>query len=100
MLAVACGSAEKHVERGTRYVEQKKYPEAIVELRTALQMDPQQGEFASSLLRPISRTTNPATLCVNTSAPRTSYPTTPPSRSKRATCCLPRAGSMTHAAAR
>jgi tetratricopeptide (TPR) repeat protein len=43
MLACGGGNPDEHIQRGTEYIAQKKYPEAIVEFRTALQLDPQRG---------------------------------------------------------
>ena len=45
MAAAACSkNPQEHLKRGTDYLEQKKYPEAVVELRTAVQADPKLAE--------------------------------------------------------
>ena len=46
LTAAACGSKDptEHFRRGGDYVQQKKYQEAIVELRTAVQIAPNYGE--------------------------------------------------------
>src|SRR4029434_625453 len=50
-VAVACGTKDpqEHTKRGTDYLQQKKYAEAIVELRTALHLDPNLGEVRVKL---------------------------------------------------
>ena len=44
LLASCSTNPQEHLTRGADYLEQKKYPEAIVELRTAVQADPKLAE--------------------------------------------------------
>ena len=49
VLFVSCGTdpevqKRKYFESGNRYFTEKKYPEAIIEFRNALQQDPKFGE--------------------------------------------------------
>ena len=47
LALVACQSSEKklaeHMARGDAYLEEEKYPEAIIEYKSALQIDPNQA---------------------------------------------------------
>ena len=49
LFASACSkdpamAKKEYFEKGNQYFEQKKYPEAIIEYRNAVQQDPQYGE--------------------------------------------------------
>jgi tetratricopeptide (TPR) repeat protein len=52
---LACGSDEnrkaKHMERGDAYVEEKKFPEAVIEYRNVLQIDPNSAPAHWGLAR-------------------------------------------------
>lgn len=50
-LGLACrrDTADAHVMKADSYVEQKRYPEAIIEYRNALQLDPKRGDVRSKL---------------------------------------------------
>src|SRR5258708_1554375 len=49
-------SADDHLNKATAYLEQSKYPEAIIELRQALQIDPRRGDIRLKLGDTYART--------------------------------------------
>ena len=50
-LLAACGGkgAAEYVRRGNTYFDQARFPEAILEFRNALQIDPRLGEVRRKL---------------------------------------------------
>src|SRR5262245_60305235 len=51
LVSAGCGQEDpqEHVKRGNDYFQQRKYREAIVELRTALQLNPNMGDVRLKL---------------------------------------------------
>ncbi len=63
LALVACQDDQaklaQHLERGEQYIEEKKYAEAIIELKSALQIDPNHGGAHYKLAHAYFRTEKP-----------------------------------------
>jgi tetratricopeptide (TPR) repeat protein len=61
VMAAACSQdPQEHLRRGNEYLQQKKYQEAIVELKTAVQADPKLAEARVKLADAYLATNDPA----------------------------------------
>ena len=61
LLVSACSkNAQEYFESGNRYFEQKKYKEAVVEYRNAVQKDPRHGEARYKLAQAYEELKDPS----------------------------------------